>query len=191
MDSKTNQGFGRLDSGPLARSIGTRQLLATALACLCLLSCSASFAADPSRKIRHVLFYDGQVREFTVYLPPAHNNQPPHEQASPLPVVFAFHGVMMNGETMGERDQREAEQRARDAEQRARDAEREAERKAREAERKAAQEELEAKEEAYRRFVAANGVTSSAPPAHDDDAIREERRAAMRRLKEFRDAQSD
>ncbi|MFZ4079905.1 MAG: alpha/beta hydrolase family esterase [Pirellula sp.] len=100
MDSKSNQGFGRLGSDPPARSIGTRQLLATALACLCLLSCSASFAADPSRKIRHVLFYDGQVREFTVYLPPAHNKQPPQEQASPLPVVFAFHGVMMNGETM-------------------------------------------------------------------------------------------
>jgi polyhydroxybutyrate depolymerase len=54
-------------------------------------------AAGPGRKIRHVLFYDGQPREFSVYLPAACNSD---EQATGFPVVFAFHGVMMNGETM-------------------------------------------------------------------------------------------
>ena len=54
-------------------------------------------AAGPGRKIRHVLFYDGQPREFSVYLPAACNSD---EQATGFPVIFAFHGVMMNGETM-------------------------------------------------------------------------------------------
>lgn len=54
-------------------------------------------AAGPGRKIRHVLFYDGQPREFSVYLPAACNSD---KQANGFPVVFAFHGVMMNGETM-------------------------------------------------------------------------------------------
>ena len=54
-------------------------------------------ASGPGRKIRHVLFYDGQPREFSVYLPAACNSD---EQANGFPVVFAFHGVMMNGETM-------------------------------------------------------------------------------------------
>lgn len=58
---------------------------------------SGSVVAGSGRKIRHVLFYDGQPREFSVYLPAAYNSD---EQATGLPVVFAFHGVMMNGETM-------------------------------------------------------------------------------------------
>ena len=58
---------------------------------------AGTVAAGPGRKIRHVLFYDGQPREFSVYLPAACKSD---EQATGFPVVFAFHGVMMNGETM-------------------------------------------------------------------------------------------
>ena len=77
------------------------------LVLICLSEYSSAVAAGPvasgpvvagsGRKIRHVLFYDGQPREFFVYLPAAYNSD---EQATGLPVVVAFHGVMRNGQTV-------------------------------------------------------------------------------------------
>jgi polyhydroxybutyrate depolymerase len=80
MDAKTNKGFCSLS---------------LAFVFFFLAISSASQAAGPSRKVRHVLFFDGQARQYTVYLPPDCQDQS-------LPVVFAFHGVMMNGQTMAE-----------------------------------------------------------------------------------------
>jgi polyhydroxybutyrate depolymerase len=80
MDANTNKGFCRLSLWFV--------FFLLALSC-------ASFGAGPSRKVRHVLFYDGQARQYTVYLPPCSSDEA-------LPVVFAFHGVMMNGQTMAE-----------------------------------------------------------------------------------------
>ncbi|MCY3007235.1 MAG: alpha/beta hydrolase-fold protein [Planctomycetota bacterium] len=124
MDAITNQGFGSLGllsgfpvtwriSNTVSNTVSKVANNIVVAGLLALVTCGAdpcafasdpnathpvaSRAASPSRKIRHVLFYDGQAREFSVYLPPACNSD---EQAAALPVVFAFHGVMMNGETM-------------------------------------------------------------------------------------------
>lgn len=93
MDATTNQGFGSLVHR--AYRLVSKFASAAAIACVFLWLSSLSLAAGPSRKVRHVLFHDGQVREFTVYLPPQCDQ-------GGLPVVFAFHGVLMNGETMAE-----------------------------------------------------------------------------------------
>lgn len=100
MDAITNQGFGRLGSSFRRRfHFGKTTLL---VACFWLLCSAVAFPAGPSRKIRHVLFFDGQAREFTVYLPPVCNPTDSDSIDERLPVVFAFHGVLMNGETMAE-----------------------------------------------------------------------------------------
>lgn len=104
MDANTNQGFGSLSRPAIARLSLQLPKLSACLLFLALCTnglfpgpeSAQTFAAGPSRKIRHVMFYDGQAREFTVYLPPAASDD------CPLPVVFAFHGVLMNGETMAE-----------------------------------------------------------------------------------------
>ena len=49
------------------------------------------------RAVHHAILHDGDTRSFSVYLP----NQSP-SSCEPLPVIFAFHGVLMNGQTMAE-----------------------------------------------------------------------------------------
>ena len=66
-----------------------------------------------------------------------------------------------------------------------------AKREAREAAERVAEEEHRAKEAAYRRFVASHGVTRCDAIDLDDNAIREQRRAAMRSAKEIQDSMSD
>lgn len=47
--------------------------------------------------VHHAILYQGDTRSFSVYLPNQSANS-----CEPLPVVFAFHGVLMNGQTMAE-----------------------------------------------------------------------------------------
>ncbi|MFM2216923.1 MAG: hypothetical protein RL240_1241, partial [Planctomycetota bacterium] len=47
--------------------------------------------------VHHAILYQGDTRSFSVYLPNQSANA-----CEPLPVVFAFHGVLMNGQTMAE-----------------------------------------------------------------------------------------
>jgi len=99
MDAITNQGSGRLSS--YVRRLASICKATLLTGCYLFLCCSVGFAAGPSRKVRHVLFYEGQSRGFTVYVPP--NCKPATQKSNdPIPVVFAFHGVLMNGETMAE-----------------------------------------------------------------------------------------
>lgn len=100
MDAITNQGSGSLGSFFRPRVNITKAILLTA--CSVVLFCSVGFAAGPSRKIRHVLFYNGQTRGFTVYIPPGCKTDSQNPDVCACPVVFAFHGVLMNGETMAE-----------------------------------------------------------------------------------------
>jgi polyhydroxybutyrate depolymerase len=49
------------------------------------------------RIVHHAVIYQGDTRSFSVYLPKETDNS-----CEPLPVIFAFHGVLMNGQTMAE-----------------------------------------------------------------------------------------
>jgi polyhydroxybutyrate depolymerase len=115
MDANTNQGPGGLGQfalfitglgRPRVRKcsfrIGDWAVTSLILLCLCVIQPTDSLGANPSRKIKHILFYEGQPREFTVYLPPGHQSADSQSTPPALPVVFAFHGVLMNGETMAE-----------------------------------------------------------------------------------------
>ena len=113
MDANTNQGLGGLGQFGslllrafpyLKRSSWTNQArwYGLIVVWICISLCAHSLGAGPSRKIKHVLFYDGQARQFTVHLPPVCQTADKEQEPSALPVVFAFHGVLMNGETMAE-----------------------------------------------------------------------------------------
>ena len=102
---------------------------------------------------------------------------------------------LWTGETKEQHDKRQAEQAAREAELEAQRKASEARRKAEEAKWEAAEKarvaERKAFELAYQKFLETNEVTRTDAPVLDDDAIREQRRKAMRFAKEMQDGMSD
>ena len=118
MDAATTKGFDRLVCGRtdssrtlrLARRlISLLQVLALAWS-LCAGALSNFALAEtepkgPPKRALHTVWVGGKLRQFTVYLPNQANclaASGAEEGSHLLPVVFAFHGVLMNGETMAQ-----------------------------------------------------------------------------------------